>query len=510
MNNVLSVGTVLLACSLSLGSAWAQGNVAPGENAPAAKRKEVKRARSQAGREAKTGSAWFQEAMALYQAKKYKESIDAFKHAIRIGPADKMMHFNLGMAYYSLNRFNEASEEFKKAARLDPTYAEAHFRLGWMSYVLGRKKEAQEQYEILRTLKSDYSEKLYRIIEDATASTGSSNTASSLTKSTGKGQSNQTPASSVSNSANSEEPIVTSRLVSTNNHPVETVAASSTNPTDPKGEPASAPGPLSRGAETPSTSAVPDASTPDNAKTSPTSIYRVGVGDVLDIRLLNSASSRSTLYSVMEGGLIDFPLIGKPMTVAGLTTDEISAQLSAELKRRKIVEGSQTVVCIRQYNSHAVIITGLVNNPGARIIRREAVPLYVILAEAQLHTIAGRAIITRPDGSNSTVDLSDPSAMNALVYAGDVINVTVRPTQYYYIAGQIITPGQKLYQPGISLLQAILAAGGLIRQADARIEIYREDTTGHLFTFKYSLKDIKSGKIADPRLLPGDRIEVSN
>jgi protein involved in polysaccharide export with SLBB domain len=98
--------------------------------------------------------------------------------------------------------------------------------------------------------------------------------------------------------------------------------------------------------------------------------------------------------------------------------------------------------------------------------------------------------------------------VNALVYAGDVINITTRPTQYYYIAGQVITPGQKIYQSGISLLQAILTAGGLIRQKDVQVEIYREESTGHLFTFKYSLKEIKSGKIADPRLLPGDRIEV--
>ena len=52
-----------------------------------------------------------------------------------------------------------------------------------------------------------------------------------------------------------------------------------------------------------------------------TSIYRVGVGDVLDIRLLNSATTRSTLFTVMEGGLIEFPLVGGSMTVAGLTTD---------------------------------------------------------------------------------------------------------------------------------------------------------------------------------------------
>ena len=52
-----------------------------------------------------------------------------------------------------------------------------------------------------------------------------------------------------------------------------------------------------------------------------TEIYRVGVGDVLDIRLLNSPTNRSTLFTVMPGGAIDLPMAGGAIKVAGLTTD---------------------------------------------------------------------------------------------------------------------------------------------------------------------------------------------
>ena len=51
-----------------------------------------------------------------------------------------------------------------------------------------------------------------------------------------------------------------------------------------------------------------------------TGIYKVGVADVLDIRLLNSTTSRSTLFTVMDGGLIEFPLVGGSMSVAGPAT----------------------------------------------------------------------------------------------------------------------------------------------------------------------------------------------
>jgi len=36
-----------------------------------------------------------------------------------------------------------------------------------------------------------------------------------------------------------------------------------------------------------------------------TEIYRVGIGDVLDIHLLNAANNRSTLFTVADSGVID-------------------------------------------------------------------------------------------------------------------------------------------------------------------------------------------------------------
>jgi protein involved in polysaccharide export with SLBB domain len=238
-----------------------------------------------------------------------------------------------------------------------------------------------------------------------------------------------------------------------------------------------------------------------------TSIYRVGVGDVLDIRVLNSPTSRSTLFTVMNGGLIEYTLVGGPFSVAGLTADEVGARLSAELKRRGIGEDSQVVVGVRDYTSHTVVVSGLVNYPGRKILRREAVPLYVLMAEAQLRPDAGRAVIMRAGETIAVNDLADPAALNILVRQDDVIAVSARQLQYYFIGGRINSPGQKPYQSGLTLVQAILAAGGLTRSQDTT-EISREEPDGRLTTTKFSLKEIKSGKIPDPHLQPGDRIQV--
>jgi len=235
-----------------------------------------------------------------------------------------------------------------------------------------------------------------------------------------------------------------------------------------------------------------------------TEIYRVGVGDVLDIRLLNSASKSSTLFTVVAGGLIDLPIAGGTISVAGLTAEEIQNIISAELKRRAVDDKAQVSVGVRQYMSHSVTVTGLVVNPGTRFLRREMVPLYVVLAESQLRNDGGRVVILRGGTPGQPHDLSDPATLNLTVQSGDVITVTTRPQEFYYIGGRINYPGQKVFQPGITLLQALLAAGG----TGNKVEISREGADGRLVTIGFTIKQIKSGAVQDPKLQPGDRIEV--
>jgi len=238
-----------------------------------------------------------------------------------------------------------------------------------------------------------------------------------------------------------------------------------------------------------------------------TEIYRVGIGDVLDIRLPNSTTNRSTLFTVVEDGVIDLPIAGGLVSVAGLTADEIQNVISVELKRRAIEEKAKGSVGVRQYLSHSITVTGLVNMPGTRFLRRERVPLYVVLSESQLRNDGARVTILRGGIPGAAHDLSDTATLNLTVQAGDVIAVTSKPQEFYYIGGRVSYPGQKVFQPGVTLLQALLASGGTAK-ADNKIELSREASDGRLVTTLYTVKQIKSGAVADPKLQVGDRIEV--
>jgi polysaccharide export outer membrane protein len=257
--------------------------------------------------------------------------------------------------------------------------------------------------------------------------------------------------------------------------------------------------------------AVEDPAAKANATATPpalTNIYRVGAGDVLDIRLLNAATRESTLFTVMPDGTLEYPLAGEPLPVAGLTTDEVHDRLVSKIK---LYDKPQVAVSVRQYASHNVIITGLVNDPGTHVLRREAMPLYVVLAEAQLKPEAGQATIVHLDRQTVTVNLSDPKAMTTFVMAGDVITVAPpppAPPQYFYIGGQISAPGQKDFHAGLTLTQAILASGGTTRFAGSKVKVSRQGKDGLLVTTEYNLKQIEAGKVPDPVLQPGDRVDV--
>jgi protein involved in polysaccharide export with SLBB domain len=251
---------------------------------------------------------------------------------------------------------------------------------------------------------------------------------------------------------------------------------------------------------------------PANEKTpvasDPTQVYNVGIGDVLDIRIPGAVSNDSTLYVVTSSGQLDHPILGEPFKVLGLTTDDIAALLGAELKRRSIRDQSTLEVSVRDYNSHSILVSGLVKEPGTKIIRREAIPLYVVLADAQPLADAALVVVMSPHAAKSrTAELSDPEQTALLVRPGDVVTVRAAPKQFFYVGGNVKSPGEIPFRSGLTLTQAILSAGGVTLKGE-KVQLTRGQGNDLLTMQEFKLKDINRGKIPDPLVEPGDRITV--
>jgi len=242
----------------------------------------------------------------------------------------------------------------------------------------------------------------------------------------------------------------------------------------------------------------------------PTKIYRVGPGDVLDIRINDNASQQSTLFTITSAGFLEHPMLAEPLLAGGLTVEEIGSRFETELKRRAIIDNPKVSVGVRDYASHTILVSGLVKESGTKILRREAIPLYVVVADAQPLPEAARVTVLRNEsGETFDIDLGQSSEMNRLVRSGDVITLLPNVTQFLYIGGEVKQPGEKTYRRGLTLTQALIAAGGVTEKAkEARLG--RDDGNGFLVVTRYKLKEIESGKVQDPVVKPGDRITIKD
>ena len=241
-----------------------------------------------------------------------------------------------------------------------------------------------------------------------------------------------------------------------------------------------------------------------------TSNYAVGIGDVLDVRLSNLTTRESTLFTVMRDGTLEYPLVGNLIHVVGMTTDDIARLLANQIK---VLNAPRVSVSVRDYASHGVMVTGAVGNPGRKILRREAVPLFAVLAESMVGPEASVAIITHNGKDGSPISLKDEQAIATQVVSGDVIRITGSASEltkkFVYVSGNVVVPGEKMFRDGMTLTQAVIAAGGVQRSTGNKVKVSRQNQNGFLTASEYDLSAIGEGKAQDPQLEAGDRIEVN-
>ena len=372
-----------------------------------------------------------------------------------------------GAKYGRAGLFIQAAELFRRAVNLNPDYAEAHQSLGHTYFEMGRWEEAVQSLQHALALNPQDKETRAEIDEAQRM----------MQRETGP------------RDAKSQEKSIAARP-----KPVDAQVSPNRTPL-------------------PSSVSTTDASVNETALTR---IYLAGPGDVLDVRLDvrpdveagEPASPRSTLFTISPSGLLEHPSLSAPLPVAGLTVEEISARLEDDLKRRGSADKLKVSVGVQEYVSHAILVSGLAKEPGTKILKREAIPLYVVVADAQPLPEAVKVTLVR-NKSNEVyaIDLAQPAEMSLLVHPGDVITLQANPAQFFYMGGEVKAPGEKTFRRGLTLTQAIIAAGGL-SQKSREARLARDDGKGFLFVSRYKLKDIDSGKRPDPLIQPGDRITI--
>ena len=145
--------------------------------------------------------------------------------------------------------------------------------------------------------------------------------------------------------------------------------------------------------------------------------YKIGAGDMLYIVLAN-APNASGYYTVRGDGTIDFPLAGDSPKVAGLAASEIEQALASRIK---LYRDARLHIKVQEFGSHKINVTGLVERNGEHFLQREAMPLFTIKADVEVHTDATKVLVRRSSGATETYNLSDLRTDDVLVYSGDAV-----------------------------------------------------------------------------------------
>ncbi len=246
--------------------------------------------------------------------------------------------------------------------------------------------------------------------------------------------------------------------------------------------------------------------------------YRVGPGDLLEIKVFEVDELNQTVR-VSEDGSITLPLLQR-VEVEGLTQQGVAQRL-ADLLQEKFVKNPQVTVFIKEYKSKQVAVIGAVEKPGSyEVVGRKNLLQIISQAGGFSADAADRIFVLRdgPAGKSESIpiDLEEllikgNQALNIPIEPNDVINVPVNKEFRVFVMGRVNKPGAvtvKLSE-GVTLLQAIAAAGGLAEGAKmTRVLITRKNKDGKEWKIRVNLKDILNEKKDDIELLEGDVVFV--
>ncbi|MGH9716742.1 MAG: polysaccharide biosynthesis/export family protein [Candidatus Acidiferrales bacterium] len=276
---------------------------------------------------------------------------------------------------------------------------------------------------------------------------------------------------------------------------------------------------------------TPPAQAPSTAPPPTYDGYMVGVGDVLEVRVIDEADV-SGQYQVNASGNIQVPLLSSPIHAAGLSTFELSKKLGSALKTQGILRRPEVTVFILRSMSHNVTIIGSVSRPGVYPLEKPTTTLLnAISMSGGLLSTAGPTVTiahhanasgstkdtsTQPATGFETIDVhklmtgSDPK-LNVAVEPGDVITVSNAPI--VYVVGAVIKPGAFAVEDGrngVTVLQAIAMVQGTDSTASLKhaMIVRQSDDGSKRQEIRVNLKDVMRGKIQDPILEANDILFV--
>lgn len=253
-------------------------------------------------------------------------------------------------------------------------------------------------------------------------------------------------------------------------------------------------------------------------------IYRLGPRDIISLKIyVGGELEHEVELAVSEDGYVNIPFLGQIMA-NDKSTNQLESYV-AELLGKDFFVDPVVNINIKNYQSRRFYITGAVKSPGLHIMTSEPTVMKLIaLAGGVLPNRGDMAYILRdkiaPDESNEPIainirELLDEGNLsyNYKLQTGDMIYIPSDKEEEIseskiYVEGRVKSAGVFEYQPGMTALNACILAGGFSKFAAPNRTIVVRSTPEGQESIKIDLDAVKTGKISDIELQPGDLVHV--
>ncbi|MCC5855528.1 MAG: SLBB domain-containing protein [Idiomarina sp.] len=204
--------------------------------------------------------------------------------------------------------------------------------------------------------------------------------------------------------------------------------------------------------------------------------YRIGAGDSILVQLYGQESISHSL-TVDREGRISIPRLG-PLTVAGLTYDEMKDLIAHQVRTRMI--GMNVAVSMGELRSMQIFVLGEAHQPGAYTVSSLTTISQALFASGGLTDIASlRNVQLRRAGETIvTFDLYDlllrgDASNDRILQPGDAVFIPSRGDMVK-ISGEVVRPAIYELKGGERLDEVIALAGGLLPSGfPAALQVHR-------------------------------------
>lgn len=213
--------------------------------------------------------------------------------------------------------------------------------------------------------------------------------------------------------------------------------------------------------------------------------YQIGSGDNIRITVFQNPDL-TVETRVTENGTISYPLIGS-VRVGGLTIPAAESAIAKALRDGNFIQQPQVNISLLANRGNQVSLLGSVGKPGRYPLEtfNTRVSEMIAIAGGIAPTGADTVILTGTRAGKPMRQVIDIPGMfldnklenDIVVAGGDVIYVHRQPT--YYIYGEVQRAGSHRIERGMTVLQALVQAGGPSQRGTERgLRIFRRTSAG--------------------------------